>query len=185
MPEIKYGDYVVDTATLPEASLVALTSRGLTHYLSNEVSSKVNSWAQGEGQANSTDNAAVKAWKEANKAAVDAKTEEVRKAAHAALLDGTVGTRTVGPRLTPLDTFKRQFAREGVVATLKANNIAVPKKKDDTIVMGENTFTMDQLIDRRLANPKFAPDIEKRAKAAVREQEKGIEAASQVSTDDL
>ena len=150
MPVITYSDLTIDTATLPEASLVALLSRGLTHLLGNEISSKVHSWACGEDQANSDDRATVKAWKEANAEAVSAKVKEFQSATLAALAEGTIGTRTGGTSIDPIERRAEVIARKEVVAILSNAGTKVPKG-EQKVKMGEAEFTMADLIERRMA----------------------------------
>ena len=149
MEKLVYGTTEVDFDALPAVSQHALALRGLTHVLGNEVASKVHGWSQKEEQANSEDRATVKAWKEANAAAIEAKTAEFTAESVKSLLDGTLGFRTGGPRLTPLETIKRAIAKKQIVAILTAAKIKVPTK-DDTVKTPDGEFTMAQLVDRRL-----------------------------------
>lgn len=182
MEKLTYGDNIsVDFGTLPEVSQFALAQRGFTHVLGNEVASRVHAWSQAEGQANSEDKEAVKAWKLANAAAVDAKTTEVQADFLKSLTDGTLGNRVGGPRLTPIETIKRRIAWGEIETILRANKIKVPKG-DDVIEMNGGSFTKAQLIDRRLANEVTGPVIQKAAEkelAAKARQLAAVEAGAQ------
>ena len=150
MDKLSYGSHSIDFDALPESSRFALASRGLTHVLGNEIASKVHSWAMAEGQANSEDKATVKAWKEANASAIEARVAELQAETIAKLLDGTIGVRaSSGPRLTPLDTLRRSIARDQVKVILRGQNIAIPKK-DEKIKLANGEFTLDELVERRL-----------------------------------
>lgn len=178
MPTITYSDITIDTSTLPEASLVALLSRGLTHLLGNEISSKVHSWACGEAQANSDDRATVKAWKEANAEAVSAKVKEFQSATIEALAAGTIGTRAAsGTSIDPIERRAEVLARKEVVAVLTTNSIKVPKG-EQKVKMGDAEFTMAELVDRRMtkygerlrAEAKRELDAEAKAKTKLAEK---------------
>lgn len=179
MDALTYGDSItVDFTSLPEVSQRALAQRGLTHVLGNEVASRVHSWAQAEGQANSEDKAAVTAWKAANADKVDAKTAEVRKDMLDALASGTLGERgSSGPRLSPVETIKRRIARGEITTILQAHKIKVPKG-EDKVKMHDGEFTMNELIDRRLAKPEHGERIAKAAEKELAAKAKAIAAAA-------
>lgn len=180
MDAFKYGDNVtVDFAALPEVSQVAVISRGLTHILGNEVASRVHAWAKDEKQGNSDDNEVVKAWKAANAAAISSKTAEVQADMLKALTDGTLGSRTTGPRLTPLETVLNKITRGEIETILRANSIKVPKA-DDKVKMPDGEFTMKELIARRLEKPEHGDRLRKLAEREVAAQAK----AQKAITDD-
>lgn len=134
--------FTIDSATLPETSVKALLSRGLSHFLGNEQASKVA--AKKEAFKAETGNDAaddeVAAWK-----------EEFQAAAIAALEAGTVGVRAPSaPRLDPIESVIRRFAKAEVLAVLKNANLKAPVK-DETIEIGGNAFTMEDLISRRIS----------------------------------
>lgn len=153
-----YGSFVIDTAALPAKSLEALISRGVTHYLGNEQASKVSAW--------------VKKFKEDNADAepaedeVAAKKAEFVAAAHAALLDGTIGTRVGGPKLDPLTRATRDIAGEEITAMLKKAGQKVPKGKETIEVKGQ-AMTFADLVDRRIASEAHGARIAKEAKSRV------------------
>lgn len=194
MENLTYGEkVVVDFTALPEVSQQALAQRGLTHVLGNEVASKVHSWAGQEGQANSDDKATVKAWKDANEAKLVDKTAEFVNDALKALVDGTLGTRAGGPRLTPIDTIKRQIARGQIEAIFKGHKISVPKG-DKKVKTPDGEFTMDELIARRLVmvtkdgkdiGAAISAEAEKELARRKREMDKQIAAVAGTELGDL
>lgn len=153
-----YGNLSIDTTAIPAKSLEALISRGVTHYLGNEQASKVSGW--------------IKKFKEDNADAEPAKDEIAAKkaefvsAAHAALLDGTIGTRTGGPKLDPLTRATRDIAGEEISAMLKKAGQKVPKGKETIEVKGQ-ALTFADLVDRRIASEAHGARIAKEAKARV------------------
>lgn len=182
MDKLVYGDITVDFDALPPVSQVALASEGLTHYLGNRVASRSHAWAQGENQAKSTDKEVVKAWKETNASTLAAKEAEFRAETVAALIDGSIGTRSGGPRLSPIDTVKRTIAREDIATMLRSNGIKVPKG-EETLTTKDGAFTMDALIERRLANETTGPDITKRAEKELAAKAKKIALAKAENKD--
>jgi len=174
MDKLTYGDSIeVDFSALPEVSQFALAQRGLTHVLGNEVASRVHSWAQGEGQANSEDRETVKAWKAANAAAITEKTNAVVADMLKALSEGTLGNRVSGPRLTPLETLCNQIARREIETILRANKIKVPKG-DDKVSMPDGEFTMADLIARRLAKESTGNAIRAAAEKELKARAKAL-----------
>lgn len=168
---VKYGDKEFDFNKLPQASLVAMLRRGVSHFLGSEQASKVTGRfkpdADGklpEGVVDTPEN------REAYKAECVAK-------AIAALIEGTVGVSTRGPALDPIEKVMRGIAKAQVITVLKANNIAVPKKSADAIKFANgDEFTMDQLIERRLAHAEKGPLIRKEAEKEMAKRKKEAEA---------
>jgi hypothetical protein len=179
MDKIKYGNFEIDFDALPEISRLALVSRGVTHFLGNEQNSKAHSWAAAQVKGDSTVEPSrdeVKEWKAANEAAMVAKIAELAGEAVKSLIEGTVGARTSGPRLTPIDTLIRQKAKVEVMAVLAGVGAKFPKK-DETIAFGDGTRTGDQMIDNWLANADNLARLTKVAEKELKEKEKAIAAA--------
>lgn len=169
----KYGNYTIDTDALPAVSLQALISRGITHYLGNEQASKVSAFAKKFAEDNNgTELAADEK---------SAKQAELVEAAHKALLDGTIGTRTGGPKLDPITKATRDIAAAEVAKVLKAGGHKVPKGKETVSIKGED-LTFGDLVDRRIASEKHGARIAKEAKVAVANAGKAV---AEESTDDL
>lgn len=180
MDKIKYGTFEIDFDALPEASKLALVSRGVTHFLGNEQNSKGHSFATAQAKGDSAvdpSKDAVKAWKESHGDELVAKVAELTATAYQALLDGTVGARSAsGPRLTPIDTIVRQKAKVEVSAKLASIGAKFPKK-DETITFGDGTRTGDQMIDNWLANGDNLARLTKVATKEMADKEKAIAAA--------
>lgn len=156
MAQLTYNTITRDVAKLPEASVMALLSRGFSHFLGNEQASKIVSRIRGhlagDGKASDVTKESVNAFRDdpANQERIAAWEKEVIEAALKALDEGTVGVRTLaGPRVTPLETAMRRQARDEVSTILKANGLKVPTGENTVELQGE-AFTMEQLIDRRL-----------------------------------
>lgn len=167
-----YGNLSIDTSAIPAKSLEALISRGVTHYLGNEQASKVSG-------------AVKKAIEDGTPLADDeivALKAQYVAAAHAALLDGSIGTRVGGPKLDPLTRATRDIAGEEIGAMLKKAGQKVPKGKETIEVKGQ-ALTFADLVDRRIASEAHGARIAKEAKARVASVSKA--AAGEEGLDDL
>lgn len=163
---IEYGPHKIDVDTVPAANLTALIRRGLAHYLGNEQASKVTSHFDGE---EATDDA---------KAAF--KVECVAKAIDV-LLNGVMGAGRIGvPRGTAIETVVRQMAVKEVIANLKHNKLAMPKKAEDTVTFNagqanERKLTRTQLVD--MWTKKHNERLTKAAEAEMKRQERTAQSA--------
>lgn len=172
METIKYGEYEVNFDTLPAASQKALVGRGVTHFLGNEQASKIVAKIKREIGGENVTKEQVAAFREANGAKVAEWEAETILAALAALQAGTVGVRVGAPKGTTLDSVMRQVATEELKELLKNNKMSLPTG-DKKLKFGDGQgFTREELIARRLANPKFRPGIEKEAKRRMSAAEK-------------
>ena len=167
MSEIKYGEFTIVTAKLPEASVTALLRRGLAHFLGNEQASKV--------AAEFKDNA------EATQAEKDKFKAGCVTAALQALQDGTVGANTRGPRGTAIDTVIRGLAEKEVRDALKHLGVTMPSGDKVVKFADGQELTRAQLIDRRVA--KHGERLKKEAEVEMNRRER--EAAKVGSLDDL
>jgi hypothetical protein len=168
---IKYGAFVADFNSLPEASLVAMLRRGTAHFFGSEQASKVTAHFDPENESPVEDTPEARA---AFKAECQAK-------AMAALVAGTVGVSTRGPAVDPITTIIRRLAKAEVVAILKSNSLAWPKKAEDTVSFPNgDKFTGAQLIDRRVAREgdRLAKEAKKIADEQARRNKKAEEAAN-------
>lgn len=180
--QITYGAHVIEVESLPAKSLEAMIRRGVSHYLGNEVASKVAAWA---------DKMAAPAPDGGDAGVIVTDDEKASKKAEiqadflAKLLAGDVGSAVRGPQVTPFDRAVASEARARVSARLKANGLKVPKG-DETIKLGDGAFTMAQLVDRCVARELDEPfiingvtfeSIRKVADRVVRESEKKVKAA--------
>lgn len=167
MEKFTYGKTEIDFDALPETSRKAIVSRGLTHYFGNEQASKVTGAAKKHLEEHGTELADDER---------NALRDEFVAAAAKALFDGSIGSRTLGPKATPFEAAQNAIAREGVIAQLRKFKLAVPKKADETVTVNGEAFTMAQLVARRIANPKFHDEIVKAANARVKESAKMVAA---------
>lgn len=136
---LNYGDHTVDITTLPGVSLHRLASYGLSHLLGNQAASKVVAWADKAENKDATDEAKA------------AKKTEFQAIMLKALADGTIGQHASrGPATDPTEAEAERLAKAEVIATLKSNNIKVPKKDEVVEFANGNKFNMDQLVERRM-----------------------------------
>jgi len=162
--QIQYGNIALDTAKFHPTSIDAMIRRGVSHYLGNEMASKVVAWAESQNKVRADE--ATKAGKATYVPVSDdekqAQKEIYQAEALVALEAGTVGVSNRGPRVDPLVALMVSIARREVVDTLKANGIK-PPKGSDIVTFGDGaTRTMEQMVEKRLAN--HGPRIESEAK---------------------
>ena len=178
-----YGDYDVDFNAIPQVSQVKLITAGLAHVLGNEVSSAVNAFfraqavAQAEAKAGRTltkdERKSIKATEPTDSEAYLAKATELRKAKVQALLDGTIGeSRSVGPKLSPLEAEIAKRVRDEVLAILRNEAIMgsgalkgrkIPDDETEFVVKGESVPFGE--LKERYASGKHAARIAKEAQA--------------------
>lgn len=155
----------IDFAQLPEVSIRALLSRGLTHYLGSEQASKVKAHKdkyleEHKVELGEDEVAAVKA-------------DFVAKAIDA-LRAGTIGQRAVGITIDPLEKAMEKIAKQEVLDILRANGIKVPKKDEAVKFANGTEKTMDEMVAGRLA--KNGEAIEKAAKKVLAEAKRKADA---------
>ena len=171
---IKYGDFTLDFNTLPEASLVAALRSGVAHKFGNECASKVTAYFDPDQDTPP----------ESTPEARSAYKAEVQKEMFAKFLAGTVGVSTRGPAIDPIVVIERRLAKADVTLVLKDNGLAWPKKAEDKVKMADGKeFTGKELIDRRLANPKYTSDIKARAAKIMKDQAAALKAAQMKAKD--
>ncbi len=140
---IKYGDRTLDFNTLPQASLVAMLRRGVSHYFGSEQASKVTAYfdPDHDDAANRPD----------SKEARDAKKVEFQSNAYDALVAGTVGVSVRGPSVDPITTIINRLAKAEVKTILGQFKLKYPVKADETVELPDGSkVTGAQLIARRL-----------------------------------
>lgn len=162
--QVTYNEVSLDFTNLPAASLLAMLKRGVSHYLGNEIAAKISGRkdkAEKEGTPLSESD-------------VEALRAEFTDKAISALHEGTVGSATRGPAADPVDVAAERIARAEVNDVLKANKAKWTGKGDDRHVKfaDGSTLTMDEMIERRLANPDHADRIRKAAEKAVADAKK-------------
>lgn len=162
----------IDVLALPDTSIRAMLSRGLTHFFGSEVASRVK--ARTDKFAEDNKESGLK-WGD-DEIAQEKKTvlgEFVTK-----LLDGSVGVRAVGITVDPVETLIARKARKSVEDTLRANGIKVPKKDEPVTFPNGTTKTMADMIAARLVATNkatgkvYGDEFRKEAEAEVKRQAK-------------
>lgn len=167
MTTITYGDHVVDFSKLPEASVAAILRRGLTHYLGNEQASKLASWVKGQdGEVSEDAKAARKA--------------ELVSSALSALQAGTIGQSVRMPKVDPVEAEMDKIAKGEIKSTLAAAKMGFKGKGEDRKVTfaDGSAFTLDELVERRLANPEHSARIRREAEKAIKARARQAEKAA-------
>lgn len=166
----KIGANEIDIGKLPEISVRALISRGLTHYLGSEQASKVKA----KKDAYEKDNGGVAA---AEDEIAAWKAEFVAQAIEK-LVAGSIGVRAVGTTVDPVEAMSERIAKEQVLEILRANGIKVPKKDEAVSFADGSTKSLDDMIATRLE--KNGEAIEREAKKRLTDKAKK-EAAAKVA----
>jgi len=168
--QFTYGSYEIDTAQFPTATIDALIRRGISHVLGNEAASKVVS---ADPEKTLSDEARA------------AKKVEYQKELLASMIAGTLGVRDArGPRIDPLQNVANSIARREILDILRAKRLKAPKG-EEKLKLGDQAFTMNELVARRLANPvegtrimreaqKHVSDLERKAKKAQVEADQAV-----------
>lgn len=159
----KWGDFILNPADVPVASLHALAQRGFTHVLGNEVASALTAWKKTEQGAAATQTE-VDGWLKARR---EAKIEQIMK--------GELGVRAVssGPRATGLDAVIRTVAIEWLKAKLGKSGNKLPTG-DKTVNVAGKDMTRDDLIDSTVARAEklvYSPGVTIKAEAERRHGE--------------
>lgn len=166
---ISYNTFTADITKLPPASLHRLASYGFAHYLGNQASSKLVAWKDKDENKNATDEQ------------IEARKAEIQSTMFAAVLSGEMGVHASrGTPIDPTEAEMERLAKAEVVATLKANNIKVPKKDEAVEFASGEKLTMDELIDRRIA--KHGERLTTEAKASIKAKVKAKEAIAKKVT---
>lgn len=180
--QVTYGTITLDFTTLPPKSLEAMLKRGVTHFLGNEQASKVSGWKARLAEGSDEAPARVPSDEE-----VSAKKAEYVAAALAALQAGTVGTASRGPSVDPVEAEMDRIAKREIKAILEKNGAKFAGKGEDRKVTfaDGSAFTMDELVDRRLANATEGARIKSEAEKAIRQAAKQAEKAKGAGPLDL
>ncbi len=163
MDKITYGTFEIDPAALPAKSLEAMIRRGITHFMGNEQAAKVSGFkaktlADTKVEATDEQIAAVKA--------------DFQQKAYAALMAGEVGMRAAGmPKVDPVEAAMDRIAKVAVTTLLKANGFKIPKG-EETIQMGSDVLTMEEMIERWLAKEANADAAKKQAEKEIKDKAK-------------
>lgn len=177
--QVIYGDHNLDFTKLPAKSLEAMLKRGVSHFLGNEIASKITA----RKNKHKADNAGAE-MPEADIAALHA--EFVAKAL-TALAEGTVGTATRGPAMDPVEAKMEALAWAEILVILKNNGSKSTGKGDERVWEFANgqKFTKDELIGRRL-DPTGPAGVDSKtgvihADRLRKDAEKAIKAAAKVA----
>lgn len=142
---IKYGEKSLDFNTLPQASLVAMLRRGVSHFLGSEQASKVTGMFKPDEDGNLKEG--IVDTDEARAAAL----ADFRAKAIENLVAGTVGVSTRGPTIDPISTIINRLAKAEVKTILANFKLKWPAKADDTVELPDGSkVTGAQLVARRL-----------------------------------
>lgn len=196
---IRYGDVELARDKFHDNAIEALIRRGVSHFLGNEVASKVKSWADQE-IAKAT-KAHVEKHGEDEEVPEDlgptdeekaAKLAEFRKTAVQALYDGTIGQGSPrGPRLDPVESAMSAIAKQELTILLTHNGLKWPKK-DEKVKFADAEYSADELLTRWLSGrdgkglfgtagqenrPRIKREAEKRVAEAEKKAKKAKEAA--------
>lgn len=168
--EYTYGQLTIDSNKLHATGLEALVKRGLSHLLGNEQSAKVgpeSAWFKSVVKEQGRNPTADE---------ISAQKVENQKSAIESLYDGSIGTRTSGPRVDPVTAEMQTIARREIADVLRTQGIKKFPAGDATVTLGGEAFTGDQLIARRLA--KHAERINKEATKAISDRARKVKAAA-------
>ena len=159
--KLEYGDHSIETDDLPEASLLALVKRGFNHIMGSEAAAKVNA---AKKKADAAD-------KPMTENEIDTATANARDAYITALLAGTVGTRSHGPKRRGLDKFIHDVAVEKLTVKAAEKGAKLPSGKGAAERIGK-------LVELWLSD-------EKRKAVVVEEAERRFAAQSEVDSDEI
>lgn len=150
--QVTFGTHTINTDTLPVASVNALLSRGLSHYLGNEQASKVTAkirtkissdLSTPDKEVNQKDISTeqVKSFRETFPDTVQEWTDTAIANAIAALNDGTVGVRAIGEaKVSPKEAIVNSIASAEVIAQLASRDMV---KKDAKKVKSDQAFVFN------------------------------------------
>lgn len=136
------GDETVSAkiADIPATSLFALSQRGWTHVFGNECASSLT--AEKKRRAEKGEPALTESEENAFLA-------DKRAAKLAAIMNGTMGVRVGGARLSPLDRHMRDIARARLVTDATSKGIKLPSGKNTIMVRGK-AMTLADLVAARI-----------------------------------
>lgn len=158
---VKFGDHIVDMASLPSESVVAMFRRGLAHYLGNEQASKLTGWK---------DDFAKEHGREPTDAEYSDRKAQYQADAVKLLAEGKVGGGVRGPRGSALETVMRKIAEGQIRAMLKQANLSFPAGDKKLKFANGTELTGAELIARRIASHGDA--IKAAAEKQIRETER-------------
>lgn len=174
MPHITYGVHGFESEALPVKSTVALLTRGLAHYLGNEVSAKVVAHYRAKALEEAGNPTGDEREDVLRGLKLDSESPEYKavkakfqKEAMDALMAGTVGEAR-GPRQDPFAVEVAKIVKAEVVANLRAHGLHTGAKHptaEQSWSIGGTNVSFADLQDRWLA--KHKDRIHKEAKTRV------------------
>lgn len=141
MAQVESYGFTIDTDKIPEASMIGLLRRGLAHLFGNEVASAAvtaeKNFKPTNGEAFNRDE-----WR-----------KQAREAKYAEVMNGQLGTRTVGPRVDPVERKFAELVEKTAKVQMKQHGYKWPKNEEAVITFGNGmTRTRQQLRDAVVKN---------------------------------
>lgn len=168
---IQYGDHSIDVSALPNSTVFALIRRGVSHVLGNEAASKVAAFVEAQAKLGVILAEDEKALKKA----------EFQLAFVQAMQNGTLGQgHARGPKTDPVESAAIAIAKREVSDTLRGAGVKAPKG-DTKIETKNGSYTMAELVQRRLESPTHGDRIRKEAAKHVAELEKKAKKARELA----
>lgn len=160
MSTITYGQFTLDLAQVPETSLLALVSSGLSHKMGNEVASKLAAFVKAQDAAGTPVSDEAKAEAKAG----------FQSEMFSRIMAGTIGVSTRAPAGPKPDTIKAQVTLKSLTAHLKAHGLAVPSG-EKTLVLGGKEYNRAALVEAHYTKHQERLDNEISAERKRREKE--------------
>ena len=180
---ITFGTHSFDVAKLPVTSQMALIKRGISHYLGNEMASKVST-----AKAKRRDEIAAATAKgepspaEYTEEEIAALSSQHLAAGVAAINEGTIGQGRgpSAPKADPVETVMRRIAIAELQTILRAQVPALALPTGEKVVTFANgkAFTREQLVALRMNSPKEGPRIREAALKEIKARDRAAQAAA-------
>ena len=133
MAQVTYGDnFGLNLSDIPERNLVVLVQQAVNHRMGNQVDSnvvgKIRAAVAGkDGKATDVEQAAIAAYREANKDQVQAWVDELRAEVFKNILSGDLSVRQGGPRKDPVEKEYDDLLLANIAARLMKGNVVAGK----------------------------------------------------------
>lgn len=195
MAQVTYGEnFGLNLSDIPERNLVVLVQQAVNHRMGNQVDSnvvgKIRAAVAGkDGKATDVEQAAIAAYREANKDQVQAWVDELRAEVFKNILTGDLTTRQGGPRKDPIDKEYDDLLLANIAARLMKGNV-VAGKTIPAVVAKLRKMTAEETVrfkggqTRTLAQLRIATEathgeaIRKEAERLVKERNRMAERAA-------
>lgn len=185
MSQFEVYGLAVDTAKVPQSTIDTCIVRVARHILGNEVAAKAKAFKDAVKPGEYADAAALEA-------ALAPRIAEWRQQGLEKLYSGTLGVRTAGEPVDPLEAAIERFAKGELNAWLAAKGIKwqSPKDAEGKVIKGEPKFvaladgnyTMEALLDRYMAKP---ANVDKATAAAKKELAAKAKRSAALANEDL